>query len=134
MKKLFGLTLIAFVLTSILISCPQGSEKNGTTGGNGITTTGGTNGSTQGGSSGEGGSSNTGGSSTGESGNSSEPSTPKTYIVTFEANGGTGTMEPQVFTENEEKELKSVSLIKITKHGLKKVSLPKSHPNLHILS
>ena len=106
MKKLFSLTLIAFVLTSLLVSCPQGSEKNGTTGGNGITTTGGTNGSTQGGSSGGSGSGNTGGSSGSESGNSSEPSTPKTYIVTFEANGGEGMMEPQVFTENQPQALK----------------------------
>ncbi|MBQ7612012.1 MAG: InlB B-repeat-containing protein [Spirochaetaceae bacterium] len=112
MKKLFSLTLIAFVLTSLLVSCPQGSEKNGTTGGNGITTTGGTNGSTQGGSSGGSGSGNTGGSSGSESGNSSEPSTPKTYIVTFEANGGSGTMQPQVFAENEEKELNPVEFAK----------------------
>lgn len=112
MKKLFGLTLIAFVLTSILVSCPQGSEKNGTTGGNGITTTGGTSGSTQGGSSGESGSDNTGGSSGSESGNGSEPSTPKTYIVQFEANGGSGTMQPQVFAENEKKELNPVEFAK----------------------
>ena len=37
--------------------------------------------------------------------NSSEPETPKTYIVTYNSNGGTGTMESSTYTEGVSKKL-----------------------------